>query len=169
MLKISDFECLICMTFLCQHQTPKARQRPRAECKLNVQAIEHFHKRHRPSLESHSELATSGALASPISAMARMRSRTSLRVCAADRLRRSRLVPAGTVGGRMAGTWNPRSQSSCPAAKARSADPTITGKIGDWGSAPSAAPTVRVCSQSSARRSGSCGLSVWGQMCERGC
>ena len=52
------------------------------------------------------------------------------RVWAADSVTRSRLVPTGTVGGRMAGTHSPRASSAAEASSAASSLPRTTGMIG---------------------------------------
>src|SRR4051812_24230340 len=49
--------------------------------------------------------------------------------CAADNVTRSRAVPAGTVGGRIAVTRNPCLSSCALSANARAASPTITGTM----------------------------------------
>ena len=51
-------------------------------------------------------------------------------VCAAETVTRNRLVPAGTVGGRMAGTHRPSASSAAEASRARCSVPRITGMIG---------------------------------------
>src|SRR6516165_2201995 len=77
---------------------------------------------------------------------ARMRMRTisarrsiSSSGCWAVNVRRSRAVPGGTVGGRMAVTRNPASSSSAEAASAVEAFPSTTGTIGLSGSGSQAA------------------------------
>ena len=50
--------------------------------------------------------------------------------CDALSATRSRHVPAGTVGGRIAGTWNPWRRSSADAASAASGAPTTIDPIG---------------------------------------
>ena len=52
------------------------------------------------------------------------------RGAAADSVTRSRLVPAGTVGGRMAGTQKPSARSAADASRARISLPRTTGMIG---------------------------------------
>src|SRR5262249_16951334 len=52
---------------------------------------------------------------------------TCCSVCAADNVTRSRELPCGTVGGRMATTQNPAASSSCCALTAASASPITTG------------------------------------------
>ena len=55
---------------------------------------------------------------------------TSSSLCAADRVTRRRLVPTGTVGGRMAGTHKPSSSSAADAESAACSLPSTTGMIG---------------------------------------
>ena len=52
-------------------------------------------------------------------------------VCAAESAMRRRAVPTGTVGGRIAGTSNPRSSSAAAASRARRSSPHTTGTIGE--------------------------------------
>ena len=56
---------------------------------------------------------------------------TSSSVWAAESVMRSRELPGGTVGGRMAGTSRPRSSSAAEAATARASSPSTTGTMGD--------------------------------------
>jgi hypothetical protein len=51
-------------------------------------------------------------------------------VCAEDKLTRSLQVPAGTVGGRMAGTWKPRANSCLLSCSEAASSPTTNGMIG---------------------------------------
>jgi hypothetical protein len=64
------------------------------------------------------------------SASTRAASRSSDLVCEAITARRSRDVPAGTVGGRIAWANTPRSSARSQAAIAASGSPTISGTIG---------------------------------------
>ena len=64
--------------------------------------------------------------------------------CAAERLIRSRDVPAGTVGGRIAGTKKPCSRSRPARLTARSGAPSSTGTI-----EPAVGPTVNPAPASS--------------------
>ena len=66
-----------------------------------------------------------------IASSASRRRSTSPSVWRADIATRKRDVPAGTVGGRIAGTSSPRSSSSAAAARARASSPSRIGMIGD--------------------------------------
>ena len=61
---------------------------------------------------------------------ARPGARSRRRDGAAVKVKRSRAVPAGTVGGRIATTRKPSASSSCEASSAASASPITTGTIG---------------------------------------
>ena len=64
--------------------------------------------------------------------------RTWSSVCAAETVTRNRLVPAGTVGGRMAGTHKPSASRAADASRARCSVPRITGMMGleGWSRVP---------------------------------
>ena len=64
------------------------------------------------------------------SASAASSASTSSSVCAAENDTRSRAVPCGTVGGRIAGTKMPRSHNVCDSATAAAASPSTSGWIG---------------------------------------
>ena len=76
---------------------------------------------------------------------------TSSSVCAADSVTRRRLVPTGTVGGRMAGTHRPSSSSAADASSAACSLPSTTGMIG-LGCPGGANPASVTRSISAARR-----------------
>ena len=76
---------------------------------------------------------------------------TSSSGCAADRVTRSRLVPTGTVGGRMAGTHSPSSSSAAEASRAACSLPRTIGMIG-LGWPGGAKPASMTRSISAARR-----------------
>ena len=76
---------------------------------------------------------------------------TSSSLCAADNVTRRRLVPTGTVGGRMAGTHRPSWSSAADALSAACSLPSTTGMIG-LGCPGGAKPASATRSISAARR-----------------
>ena len=76
---------------------------------------------------------------------------TSSSLCAADSVTRRRLVPTGTVGGRMAGTHRPSWSSAADALSAACSLPRTTGMIG-LGCPGGANPASATRSISAARR-----------------
>jgi len=65
-----------------------------------------------------------------VSKTRRIRS-TSSSVCSLDNVTRTRLVPFGTVGGRMAGAKSPSSRNRSAAVNAACSDPNTIGMIGE--------------------------------------
>lgn len=96
----------------------------------------------RPYTCSACRRCSSGCSTAPQPLTASTRASTSASLCAADRLTRSLHVPAGTVGGLMAGTWKPRRSSLLLRATAACSEPTTRGMTGLWAGMPSAVPSL---------------------------
>ena len=88
-------------------------------------------------------------------------SRSSPRVCDAITARRSREVPSGTVGGRMAWAKTPRSSAASHTDMARWASPTTSGTI--WVCAPVTSKPSRASSDRSVS------ALAWSFSTRRGC
>lgn len=93
---------------------------------------------------------------SPQARSAATSSARSASLCAADRLTRSRLVPRGTVGGRIAGTCSPRCSSAMLASTAACSGPMMRGTMGLETGTSSSWPSRRASCHTRSRRQGSC-------------